>query len=379
MIPNYKPFTTGKEIEYISEVLANKKLSGNGLYTEKCHSFFRDRYGFENCFLTTSCTDALEMCALLLQIETGDEIIVPSFTHVSTANAFVIHGAKLIFADSGKNTPCIDSDNLEHLITSKTKAIVVVHYAGISCDMDRIMAFANEKNLIVIEDAAHAIDGYWKSKNGNRQPLGSIGHLSTFSFHETKNIISGEGGMLVVNDKQFLTRAEILWEKGTNRLEMERGKIPRYEWVDKGSSFLPSELISATLFAQLESIEFIQKKRLEIWNTYHSALNNWSIKMGISLPTTSCFSEHNASIYFLVCGSLEQRNLLIRHLEKSGICAQFHFLGLHKSPYIFATQHAVSHLPNCERYEERLVRLPLFVDLTLEELSKIIQALLTFD
>lgn len=267
MIPFNKPYLTGYETLYIEDAVKSGKISGNGLYTSKCHEYFENRYGFNKCLLTTSCTDALEMAAILCDIHFGDEVIIPSYTFVSSANAFVLRGAKIVFADSRKDHPCIDESKLEELITDKTKVIVVVHYAGIACNMDVIMQIANRYNILVVEDAAHAIDAFYKGK-----PLGSIGHLGCFSFHETKNIIAGEGGMLIINDKRFNTRAEIIWEKGTNRAAFWRGEVNKYGWVDIGSSFLPSEVIAAFLYAQLENLDKIQKKRKEIWQYYYTEL-----------------------------------------------------------------------------------------------------------
>ena len=244
-IPFNKPYLSGKESEYILDAVRSGKISGNGLFTKKCHSFFEETYGFKKCLLTTSCTDALEMAAILISICPGDEVIMPSYTFVSTANAFVLRGAKIIFCDSGDSNPNMDTSLLESLITSKTKAIVPVHYAGIACDMDTIMQLANKYGLFVVEDAAQSIESFYKGKR-----LGSIGHLSAFSFHETKNIQSGEGGMLVINDEQFIKRAEIIWEKGTNRSAFFRGEVDKYSWVDIGSSFLPSDIIAAFLFAK---------------------------------------------------------------------------------------------------------------------------------
>ena len=261
MIPFNKPYLTGKETQYIIEAVNSGKISGNGMFTQKCQTFFEKNFGFKKALLTTSCTDALEMCAMLANVNQGDEVIVPSYTFVSTALAFVRQGAEIVFADSCADNPNIDADEIEQLITKKTKAIVVVHYAGISCDMDKIMLLAKKHNLIVIEDAAQAIDSYYNGK-----PLGSIGHLAAFSFHETKNIISGEGGMLTINDDRFINRAEVIWEKGTNRASFFRGEIEKYNWVDTGSSFLPSEVTAAFLFAQLENLEAIQTKRKKIWN-----------------------------------------------------------------------------------------------------------------
>ena len=257
MIPFNKPYLSGKETFYIEDAVSSGKISGNGKYTKMCQDYFESKYAFKKCLLTTSCTDALEMCAILANIEKDDEIIIPSYTFVSTALAFIRQGAKIIFADSNSENPNIDVEKIESLITSKTKAIVPVHYAGIACDMEEIMNLASKYNLLVIEDAAQAIDSYFIFNDGTKKALGSIGHLSAFSFHETKNIISGEGGMLAINDEKFIHRAEIIWEKGTNRAEFFRGEINKYGWVDTGSSFLPSEIISAFLWAQLEQLDFI--------------------------------------------------------------------------------------------------------------------------
>src|SRR5258705_3739934 len=278
-IPFNQPYLCGKETEYILQAVQTKKISGNGMFTQKCQEFFEKRYGLKKCLLTTRCTYALESAALFINVEPGDEVIVRSCTFVSTANAFILRGANVIFADSEEKTPNIDADKIEQLITPKTKAITVVHYAGIACDMDKIMDIASRHNLIVLEDAAQSIDAYYKQK-----PLGSIGHLAAFSFHETKNIISGEGGMLAVNDERFIKRAEILWEKGTNRAAFWRGEVDKYNWVDGGSSFLPSEIIAAFLYAQLECLESIQQKRIKIWKLYYSWLEALEPKQLIELP-----------------------------------------------------------------------------------------------
>ena len=288
-----KPYLTGKETHYIYDAVSSGKISGNGKYTQLCHEFFEKRYGFRKCLLTTSCTDALEMAAILLNIQSGDEVILPSYTFVSTANAFVLRGAKLVFADSNKENPNIDPNQIESLITSKTKAIIVVHYAGIACDMDPIMDIANRHHLFVVEDAAQAIDSYYKGK-----PLGGIGHLGSFSFHETKNIISGEGGMLTINDEQFIERAEIIWEKGTNRSAFFRGEIDKYGWVDIGSSFLPSEVVSAFLFAQLEHLDDIQNKRKLLWDNYHMAFETIA-NPSFNLPNIPSYATNNAHMFYL--------------------------------------------------------------------------------
>ncbi len=297
MIPFNKPYLTGKETHYIYDAVHSGKISGNGKYTKLCHAYFEERYGFKKCLLTTSCTDALEMCALLINIQPGDEVILPSYTFVSTANAFALRGAKLVFADSDSSNPNIDAAALTELITPATKAIVVVHYAGVACDMEAIMSVAEAHNLFVIEDAAHSIESFYKSR-----PLGGIGHLSTFSFHETKNIISGEGGMLVINDDALIGRAEIIWEKGTNRSAFFRGEVDKYSWVDIGSSFLPSEVISAFLFAQLENLEEIQSERIRIWQRYYDAFNEQE-HLRQRLPNIPEHATNNAHMFYLLCDS----------------------------------------------------------------------------
>ena len=315
------------------------------------------------------------MAAILLQIKPGDEVIIPSYTFVSTANAFALRGCKIVFADSRSDHPGIDESSLENLITSKTKAIVVVHYAGIACDMDVIMSLSKKYNLFIVEDAAQAIDSYYTGKDGVNKPLGSIGHLAAFSFHETKNIISGEGGMLVVNDSQFANRAEIIWEKGTNRSAFFRGEVNKYSWVDIGSSFLPSEIIAAFLWAQLENIEFIQKERKIIWNHYFSLLMVTGNKNKISLPKTPNYASNNAHMFYLLCNDLKSRSALINRLKKHNIHAVFHYQSLHNSNY-FKGKHDDRLLKNAEKYTNCLVRLPMFVGLT-EENIKIITSLIT--
>jgi len=288
---------------------------------QKMSIIFERKYGFKKALLTTSCTDALEMCALLCDIKEGDEVIVPSYTFVSSALAFVRQGANIIFADSKSENPCIDEDKIEALITSNTKAIVIVHYAGVACDMDKIMALAQKYNLVVIEDAAQAIDSYYKGK-----PLGSIGHLSTFSFHETKNINSGEGGLLAINDEKYISRAEIIWEKGTNRAEFFRGEVDKYNWVDIGSSFLPSEIIAAYLWAQLENLKIIQNKRKLIWNNYYNGLRSWAIDNDIEVPNIPAYATNNGHMFYLTCKNIEQRTQIINYLKSKSILSVFHYL-----------------------------------------------------
>ena len=366
-IPFNKPYLTGKEAHYMYQAVAEGKLSGNGAFTKKCQQFFEERYGFKKCLLTTSCTDALEMAAILCDIHPGDEVIVPSYTFVSSALAFVRAGAKIVFADSMKDNPNIDAEQIETLVTPRTKAIVPVHYAGVACDMDRIMEIAEKHNLIVVEDAAQAIDSYYKG-----HPLGSIGHLAAFSFHETKNIISGEGGMLCINDERFIRRAEIIWEKGTNRAEFFRGEVNKYGWVDTGSSFLPSEVIAAFLWAQLEHLDDIQSRRKHLWDLYYSCLSPLALSPNslIALPGLPEYATNNAHMFYLVCNSLEERTALIKHLKDHGILAVFHYLSLHSSPY-YTDKHDGRVLFECDRYADCLVRLPMYYDLKDEEVIKI--------
>lgn len=357
-IPFNKPYFTGKETHYIKEAVISSKISGDGIFTKKCHQFFEHTYGFKKCLLTTSCTDALEMAAILLNIQPGDEVIAPSYTFVSSVNAFVLRGAKIVFADSEDQTPNIDANKIEALITPRTKAIVVVHYAGVACDMDVLMALANKHNLFLVEDAAQAIDSYYKGK-----PLGSIGHLGAFSFHETKNIISGEGGMLIVNDDRFIQRAEIIREKGTNRSAFFRGEIDKYGWVDLGSSFLPSDIIAAFLYAQLENLQDIQKRRKEIWQLYYTELLPLQDAGIIELPNIPSYATNNAHMFYLVCNSLEERTRLIEYLKTVNINAVFHYLSLHKSPYYFS-KHDDRDLPNCDKFADTLIRLPFYYEMT---------------
>jgi dTDP-4-amino-4,6-dideoxygalactose transaminase len=364
-----KPHLTGKETHYIYDAVSTGKISGNGKYTKLCQSFFEDNYKIKKALLTTSCTDALEMAAILINIEPGDEVIIPSYTFVSTANAFVLRGAKIVFADSYENNPNIDATKIEALINSKTKAIVPVHYAGVACDMDLIMDIANRHNLFVIEDAAQAIDSYYKGA-----PLGSIGHLAAFSFHETKNIISGEGGLLAINDSQFIERAEIIWEKGTNRAAFWRGEVDKYNWVDIGSSFLPSEIVAAFLWAQLENLDNIQTKRKEIWNLYFEGLK---VNPYYQMPSIPDYATNNAHMFYLVCKSLKERNDLISELKEKSIAAVFHYISLHESPY-FKEKYEGDKLINCDNYSNCIIRLPMFFELNKVAQVKVINCVLNF-
>ncbi len=371
-IPFNKPHLTGKEAHYMYQAVYNGKLSGNGEFTKKCQQFFESRYGFKKCLLTTSGTDALEMCAMLCDLKPGDEVIVPSYTFVSTALAFLREGAKVVFADSMNRNPNLDAETLETLITPRTKVIVPVHYAGVACDMDAIMSIAEKHNLLVVEDAAQAIDSYYTSNIKHRTlPLGGIGQLAAFSFHETKNITAGgEGGLLVVNDERFIRRAEIIWEKGTNRAEFFRGEVNKYGWVDTGSSFLPAEINAAFLWAQLENLDEIQNKRKQLWNCYYEQLKPLAEKGCFAMPDIPDYATNNAHMFYLTLPSLEARTALIRHLKENGILAVFHYLSLHSSPF-YHDKHDGRQLPNCDRYADTLVRLPMYYDLSMDEVSAI--------
>ncbi|WP_430399717.1 dTDP-4-amino-4,6-dideoxygalactose transaminase [Flavobacterium sp.] len=372
-IPFNKPYLTGRETEYIADAVASGKISGNGKYTQKCQKYFEYTFGFKKSLLTTSCTDALEMAAILIDIKPEDEVIIPSYTFVSTANAFVLRGAKIVFVDSMPNHPNIDATKIEALITDKTKAIVPVHYAGVACDMDTIMELAAKYNLYVIEDAAQAIDSYYIGKDGVKKALGSIGHLAAFSFHETKNIISGEGGMLAINDEKFIERGEIIWEKGTNRSAFFRGEVDKYGWVDIGSSFLPSEIIAAFLWAQLENLNNIQEVRKAHWNKYNTELKNWADKNNIKLPEVLDYASNNAHMFYLTCENLEQRSALIKHLKENDILAVFHYISLHDSPF-YKEKHDSRILPETDKFTDTLLRLPLFYELDIKEvISKLLE------
>lgn len=371
-IPFNQPFLTGKETDYIRQAVESGKISGNGEFTQKCQRFLEDRYGFRKVLLTTSCTDALEMAAILAGAGPGDEVIVPSFTFVSSALAFVRQGARIVFADSRPDHPNLDLDRVEALITPRTKALVVVHYAGVACDMDRAMELARRHNLLVVEDAAQAIDATYQER-----PLGGIGHLGCFSFHETKNIICGEGGALLVNDDRFRRRAEIIWEKGTNRAEFFRGEVNKYGWVDVGSSFLPSEIIAAFLYAQLEQLDAIQAKRKDLWNAYAEELAPVAHQRGLTLPSIPPYASNNAHMFYWLCSSLAERTDLIARLKANGVLAVFHYLSLHKSPF-YAAKHDGRELPNSDRFADTLVRLPMYYALAPGQVREICEIVRRF-
>ena len=370
-IPFNKPYFSGSETRYIEQAVRSGKISGDGMFTKRVHAFFEQELGFRQALLTTSCTDALEMSALLLDIRPGDEVLMPSFNFVSAANAFMLRGARVVFVDSTPLNPNLDADALESLVTPRTRAIVPVHYAGIACDMDKVLAVANRYALAVVEDAAHAIDSYYRD-----QPLGSLGQLGAFSFHETKNIISGEGGLLAINDSRYGARAEVIREKGTSRSAFFRGEIAKYTWVDIGSSFLPSDIIAAYLWAQLENLADIQAHRRAIWQHYYTALLPL-VARGIGLPHLPDYATNNGHLFYLVCRSLAERTALIAELLRCGAMAVFHYVPLHASEY-YRPYHDGRVLPWANHYGDRLVRLPLFYELTAEEQAHIIEVVLRF-
>lgn len=372
MIPFNKPYFTGKETAYIEESVRSGKVSGDGIFSEKCHLKLQELIQAERVFLTTSCTDALEMSAILLDISEGDEVIMPSYTFVSTANAFVLRGAKIVFADCEKNTPNMDVASVEALITNKTKAIVPVHYAGMAVDMDPLLALKEKYKIAIVEDAAQAICSTYKGK-----PLGSFGDLSTFSFHETKNIISGEGGALCLNDVKYLLRTEIIREKGTNRSAFFRGAVDKYNWVDIGSSFLPSDMIAAFLYAQLENLEKIQNRRIAIWNRYNESLNVLEEKGICEVQHIPEYASVNGHMYYLVLNDVNQRDEFLAYCRKLNFHPVFHYQSLHKSPF-FKNKHDGRELVNSDKYSDRLVRLPLYFELSDSEQQFIIDAVLAF-
>lgn len=362
MIPFNKPYLTGDELARIHDAVMSGKISGNGSFTQWCHKYFMQKFGFEKVLLTTSCTDALEMSALLLDIKPGDEVIMPSYTFVSTANPFLLRGAKIRFCDSRPDHPGMDEDQIASLISDSTKAIVPVHYAGVACDMDKIGALAAKYQLSIVEDAAQAIDSYYV-KGGKKKALGSFGDLAAFSFHETKNIQCGEGGLLVVNNPKYRNKSEIIWEKGTNRSAFFRGEVDKYGWVEVGSSFLPSDMLAAFLSAQLEHLEQIQDKRRAIWEQYNERLKPLENRGFLKLPKLPDYATNNAHMFYVICNSLDERSRLIAYMKANGVSAVFHYISLHKSSY-FQELHDGRELPLSEYYSDHLLRLPLYYELT---------------
>jgi dTDP-4-amino-4,6-dideoxygalactose transaminase len=367
-----KPYITGRETHHLAQVAISGKLSGNGAYTRLCHNFLEERFGFRKVFLTTSCTDALEMSAILCGIQPGDEVIMPSFTFVSTANAFMLRGAVIRFADTYPAYPNISPEAVSQLITPQTRVIVVVHYGGVACDMDAIMEIARQHDLLVVEDAAHAIDSYYKGR-----PLGSIGHFGTFSFHETKNIICGEGGMLAVNNDSYIRRAEIIWEKGTDRAAFYRGEVNKYSWKDIGSSFLPSEIMAATLYAQLEKFDAIQGKRKQVWQQYQERLKTLEDGRFLKLPAIPGYATVNGNMYFVIMDHPAQRDQLMQFLKNNGVQAVFHYLPLHSSDY-FLDKHDGRVLQNTDHYSGCILRLPFYNEMKEEEINYVAERIMEF-
>lgn len=368
IIPFHKSLLGAKELEYVNDCMTNSKLSGDGIYSKKCQAILKENYGFERVLLTPSCTDALELAALLLDLSPGDEVIVPSYTFVSSANPFILCGAKVVFADSEPNHPNVCPDSINALITNKTKAIVIVHYGGVACNMSAILDIVKRYNLILIEDAAQAIHAKADDKY-----LGQYGHMSAFSFHETKNLTCGEGGMLVINDETFFKRAEIIREKGTNRSAFMRGEINKYEWADKGSSFLLSDILAAVLFAQLEKADELTKRRLEIWNYYFKMLGNTKLTEHL---TNTCI--HNGSVFYVMCKTKDERIQLNDYLSQNGVMAATHYVPLHTSQFGKQFLLPKQVLSNAERFASCLLRLPLHNNILKEEVDFICKLILTF-
>ncbi|HXF85983.1 MAG TPA: dTDP-4-amino-4,6-dideoxygalactose transaminase [Anaerolineales bacterium] len=373
MIPFNKPTQVGKEAEYMQRALQNNHISGDGQFTKKSHALLEEILGVPKVLLTTSCTHALEMSALLLDLKEGDEVIVPSFTFVSTINAFVLRGARPVFADIRPDTLNLDESKLEALITPRTRAIVVVHYAGVGCEMDAILEIANRHNLPVVEDNAHGLFGKYKGKY-----LGTFGVMATQSFHETKNFTSGEGGALLINDPRYIEEAEILREKGTNRSRFFRGQVDKYTWVNVGSSYLPSDILAAFLLAQLEAREQIQSSRRRIWETYYKELNEWAEENQVQMPFVPAYCEQTYHMFYMLFPNLEKRQAAIAHLKERGVHAVFHYLPLHLSPMGEKYGGKVGDCPVTERISDQLLRLPFYTNMTEEEQARVIEAVKEF-
>jgi dTDP-4-amino-4,6-dideoxygalactose transaminase len=373
-IPFNRPTVVGKELYYISQIIQNGNSAGDGVFTKKCRHLLEENLGAAKVLLTTSCTDALEMSAILLNIQPGDEVIVPSFTFVSTVNAFVLRGAKPVFADVRPDTLNLDETKLESLITPKTKAIVPVHYAGVGCEMDDICAIAERHGIPIVEDNAHGLFGKYKGKY-----LGTFGSLATQSFHETKNFTCGEGGALIINDPRLVERAEIIREKGTNRSRFYRGQVDKYTWVDIGSSYLPSDILAAYLYAQLESRFEIQEKRCNIWQFYYEQLGGWAEEKGVQLPQVPVYCDQAYHMFYLLLPSLSSRQAFIEHLKSRGILSVFHYLPLHLSDMGQNFGGQVGDCPVTEDISDRLVRLPFYHGLSQEDQMKVVAAILEFE
>jgi dTDP-4-amino-4,6-dideoxygalactose transaminase len=368
-----RPTSIGKEVEYMQAALRSDHISGDGQFTKKSHALLEQALGVPKVLLTTSCTHALEISALLLELKDGDEVIVPSFTFVSTINAFVLRGAKAVFADIRPDTLNMDESRLEALITPRTRAIVVVHYAGVACEMDTIMEIANRHKIPVIEDNAHGLFGRYKGKY-----LGTFGVMATQSFHETKNFTSGEGGALLINDPKYIEDAEILREKGTNRSRFFRGQVDKYTWVNVGSSYLPSDLLAAFLLAQLEEREQIQSRRQRIWETYYKELGAWAEENNVQMPFVPAHCEQTYHMFYILFPNLEKRQAAIAHLKAQGIQAVFHYLPLHLSPMGEKYGGKPGDCAVTERVSDQLLRLPFYTNMTAEEQRQVVTALKEF-
>jgi dTDP-4-amino-4,6-dideoxygalactose transaminase len=372
-IPFNSPFISGKELPYIQEAIERKHLSGNGDFTKRCQTWFESYLGCNKALLTHSCTAALEIAALLVNIQPEDEVIMPSYTFVSTANAFVLRGAVPVFVDIRPDTLNIDESKIESAITPKTKAIVPVHYAGVSCEMKIISSLAEKYHLTVIEDAAQGFMATY-----NNKALGSFGQLASISFHETKNVLCGEGGILIINSPQFEDRAEIIWEKGTNRSQFFQGRVDKYTWVDIGSSYLPSDINAAFLWAQLEVAEMITQKRIHLWNLYHNLLRDLEAKGEIRRPIIPNDCKHNAHMYYILLSDSAIRSDLINKLKAQGISSVFHYIPLHSSPAGMKFGRVSGDMTLTDENSKRLLRLPMFPDLTEEHLTYVVHALSSF-
>ena len=373
MIPFNKPYYSPETIDFIKDSLSSNHISGDGKYSDLIQSFFKEEYGLKNNLITTSCTDALELISLVENIKKNDEVILPSYTFVSTANPFLLRGANLIFADSSIDSPNIDLDHVRELVTKKTKLIIVVHYAGIACEMEKLFKLKVDfPHINIVEDAAQCVDSFYKGK-----PLGSFGDYAAFSFHETKNISCGEGGLFVAREELNFYKAEIIRDKGTNRKSFNRGKVDKYGWKNFGSSFLPSDILASILWAQLQKKEQIKLSRKQIWETYYIELKELEDKGYIQRPRFSKHSEHNFHIFYIVVKNNKDRNKLISYLANRKIKATFHYQSLHQSDF-YLSRHPSKKLPNCERYTSSLIRLPIYNNMDLKDCYKVIENTLNF-
>jgi dTDP-4-amino-4,6-dideoxygalactose transaminase len=372
-IPFNRPYISGKELYYIAQAVEYGNLSGEGVFTQKCSKLLEEKFDALKVLLTHSCTGALEMCAILCDVKPGDEVIMPSFTFVSTANAFALQGARIKFIDIRPDTLNMDESTLESLITERTKVIVPVHYAGVGCEMDYIMNIAEQYNLQVVEDAAQGVNSTYRGRF-----LGTIGQLGTYSFHETKNFICGEGGALAVNDPKFQERAEIVLKRGTNRTQFMRGEVDHYSWVDAGSSYLMSDLLAAFLYAQLENMDQINKKRNDIWDFYHKALIPLANEGNLRLPYIPPYCESNAHLYYIILQDEDVRDSLMQYLKNNGVHAVFHYVPLHLSTMGRSLGYEQSQLPVTESFSARLLRLPFYFDLTRQDQERVVELIFDF-